>query len=236
MVPPVLWICLNSKASLFWHCFWPCAVYCFSARFQKIRGGKKKRIFMTWDNHFCLSCDMFYFKCKLLVKSLSMGGSGEGKKKKKPTQNWRAQQRTQPGVSSTSSVLSLLLKLWRNLLHPSMYHFKSKETKGIICFDVLISFSVLPWVHPVCRPDSRPWCDSPKLCRRRVQTQPVWASWRLPCRLTGPPGSKSPGSPLRCDMPPSPSAHSRGWWSFPLQRRPHPVERHTQTHKVTHSF
>lgn len=84
MVPPVLWICLNSKASLFWHCFWPCAVYCFSARFQKIRGGKKKRIFMTWDNHFCLSCDMFYFKCKLLVKSLRMGGSGEGKKKKNP--------------------------------------------------------------------------------------------------------------------------------------------------------
>lgn len=236
MVPPVLWICLNSKASLFWHCFWPCAVYCFSARFQKIRGGKKKTYF--YDLRQSLLFKLWYVLLQMQItrEEFKHGWFRRGKKKKKPTQNWRAQQRTQPGVSSTSSVLSLLLKLWRNLLHPSMYLFKSKETKGIICFDVLISFSVLPWVHPVCRPDSRPWCDSPKLCRRRVQTQPVWASWRLPCRLTGPPGSKSPGSPLRCDMPPSPSAHSRGWWSFPLQRRPHPVERHTQTLKVTHSF
>lgn len=87
----------------------------------------------------------------------------------------------------------------------------------------------LPWVHPVCRPDNKPWCDSPTLCRRRARTQPASASWRLPCPPTGPRGSKFQASLLGCDTPQNPSAHSRGWWSSPLPPPPHPTG-NTHTH------
>lgn len=98
---------------------------------------------------------------------------------------------------------------------------KHKWKKYYLAWD-LFSFNSLPWVHLECHPDNRPWCDSPKLCRKRAQKQPAWASWQLLCQLTGPPGSTSPVSLSECGMPLSPSAHSRGWWSFPLPLQPHP--------------
>lgn len=98
---------------------------------------------------------------------------------------------------------------------------KHKWKKYYLAWD-LFSFNSLPWVHLAYHPDNRPWCDSPKLCRKRAQKQPAWASWQLLCQLTGPPGSTSPVSLSECGMPLSPSAHSRGWWSFPLPLQPHP--------------
>lgn len=99
---------------------------------------------------------------------------------------------------------------------------KHKWKKYYLAWD-LFSFNSLPWVHLAYHPDNRPWYDSPKLCRKRAQKQPAWASWQLLCQLTGPPGSTSPVSLSECGMPLSPSAHSRGWWSFPLPLQPHPL-------------
>lgn len=71
MVPPVLWICLNSEASCF-DIAWPCFVYCFSTNLQKTRRWKKNQ---TNQKNFLglqkitlfLSASARYLQCILVV-------------------------------------------------------------------------------------------------------------------------------------------------------------------------
>lgn len=128
-------------------------------------------------------------------------------------------------IKHVISLSSFYLKLW------FQYHTSIQYQTSLT---VSFSFCTSPSVHPGCHPDNRPWCDSPESCRRQVRKQPVWVFWRLPCRSTGPPGSRSPESPSRCDMPLSPSARSRGWWSFPPRLQPRP-EKNTRSHTQFYS-
>lgn len=68
MVPPVLWICLNCKASGF-DIAWPCFVYRLSVSFQKTKGRFKS----FPGAHFSLNYSTYHHKDKITGKMFTYG-------------------------------------------------------------------------------------------------------------------------------------------------------------------